>query len=127
MNLSTIRQDLQDIKFLVEHTLQNLDILMRTQTYKLDNGVELVIGDRIRNPFDGRIGTFVSYGRRDCNSIYNFDIDYDNGQKVAHPPWMEMEKTKTTKQVIVIRRDLKMRRGKECSMAAHASIKFLTD
>ena len=31
------------------------------------------------------------------------------------------------KQVIVIRRDLKMRRGKECSQAAHASMIWLCD
>ena len=30
------------------------------------------------------------------------------------------------KQVIVIRKDLKMRRGKECSQAAHSSLAFLT-
>jgi len=30
------------------------------------------------------------------------------------------------KQVIVIRRDLKMRRGKECAQAAHASMMWLT-
>ena len=30
------------------------------------------------------------------------------------------------KQVIVIRKDLKMRRGKECAQACHASIAFLT-
>ena len=30
------------------------------------------------------------------------------------------------KQVIVIRRDLKMRRGKECSQASHASMAFMT-
>ena len=32
-----------------------------------------------------------------------------------------------TKQVIVIRKDLKMRRGKEIAQGAHASIKFLVD
>ena len=31
-----------------------------------------------------------------------------------------------TKQVIVIRKDLKMRRGKECAMASHSSMSFLT-
>ena len=31
-----------------------------------------------------------------------------------------------TKQVIVIRKDLKMRRGKECAQASHASMSFLT-
>jgi len=31
------------------------------------------------------------------------------------------------KQVIVIRKDLKMRRGKECAQAAHASMKVLLD
>jgi len=31
------------------------------------------------------------------------------------------------KQVIVIRKDLKMRRGKECAQAAHASMKWLVD
>lgn len=31
-----------------------------------------------------------------------------------------------TKQVIVMRKDLGMRRGKECAQAAHASIAFLT-
>lgn len=31
------------------------------------------------------------------------------------------------KQVIVIRSDLKMRRGKECAQAAHASMKWLAD
>lgn len=31
-----------------------------------------------------------------------------------------------TKQVIVIRSDLKMRRGKECSQSSHASMAFLT-
>jgi peptidyl-tRNA hydrolase, PTH2 family len=31
-----------------------------------------------------------------------------------------------TKQVIVIRKDLKMRRGKECSMCSHASMAFIT-
>jgi len=31
-----------------------------------------------------------------------------------------------TKQVIVIRKDLKMRRGKEIAQGAHASIAFLT-
>lgn len=30
------------------------------------------------------------------------------------------------KQVIVIRKDLKMRRGKECSQASHASMAFIT-
>jgi hypothetical protein len=30
------------------------------------------------------------------------------------------------KQVIVIRKDLKMRRGKECAQAAHASMAFIT-
>lgn len=30
------------------------------------------------------------------------------------------------KQVIVIRRDLKMRRGKECAQASHASMAFIT-
>lgn len=34
---------------------------------------------------------------------------------------------KDTKQVIIIRKDLKMRRGKECSMASHASMSFLTE
>lgn len=33
---------------------------------------------------------------------------------------------KPTKQVIVIRKDLKMRRGKEISQGSHASIAFLT-
>ena len=32
-----------------------------------------------------------------------------------------------TKQVIVIRKDLKMRRGKECCMSAHASNKFIIE
>lgn len=32
----------------------------------------------------------------------------------------------TTKQIIVIRKDLKMRRGKECAQASHASMAFLT-
>lgn len=31
-----------------------------------------------------------------------------------------------TKQVIIIRRDLKMRRGKECSQSSHGSMAFLT-
>lgn len=31
------------------------------------------------------------------------------------------------KQVIVIRKDLKLRRGKECSQAAHASMKFMVE
>jgi len=31
------------------------------------------------------------------------------------------------KQIIVIRKDLKMRRGKECAQAAHASIKIILD
>jgi PTH2 family peptidyl-tRNA hydrolase len=35
--------------------------------------------------------------------------------------------TKNIKQVIVIRRDLKMRRGKESAQIAHASMKFLLD
>ena len=34
--------------------------------------------------------------------------------------------TKDTKQVIVIRRDLKMRRGKEIAQGSHASLAFLT-
>lgn len=33
--------------------------------------------------------------------------------------------TKETKQVVVIRKDLKIRRGKECSQAGHASCAFL--
>lgn len=33
---------------------------------------------------------------------------------------------KTTKQVIVIRKDLKMRRGKEIAQGSHASMAFLT-
>lgn len=33
---------------------------------------------------------------------------------------------KQTKQVIVIRKDLHMRRGKECAQASHASAAFLT-
>lgn len=33
----------------------------------------------------------------------------------------------TIKQVIVVRRDLKMRRGKECAQSAHASMKWLVD
>lgn len=37
-----------------------------------------------------------------------------------------MNGTLPTKQVIVIRRDLKMRRGKEISQGAHASMKWLT-
>lgn len=37
-----------------------------------------------------------------------------------------VENMKPTKQIIVIRKDLKMRRGKECSQAAHASMAFLT-
>lgn len=32
-----------------------------------------------------------------------------------------------TKQVIVIRKDLKMRTGKACAQASHASMAFLTD
>ena len=32
----------------------------------------------------------------------------------------------TTKMVLVVRRDLKMRRGKECSQTAHAAMAFLT-
>lgn len=31
-----------------------------------------------------------------------------------------------TKQVIVIRKDLKMRRGKECAQSGHAALAFLT-
>lgn len=31
-----------------------------------------------------------------------------------------------TKQVIIIRKDLKMRRGKECAQASHAAMAFLT-
>jgi PTH2 family peptidyl-tRNA hydrolase len=31
-----------------------------------------------------------------------------------------------TKQIIIIRRDLKMRRGKECAQSSHASMAFLT-
>lgn len=33
----------------------------------------------------------------------------------------------SVKQVIVIRKDLKMRRGKECSQASHACVKWLAD
>jgi peptidyl-tRNA hydrolase, PTH2 family len=33
----------------------------------------------------------------------------------------------THKQIIVIRKDLKMRRGKECAMAAHASTGLILD
>lgn len=33
----------------------------------------------------------------------------------------------SVKQVIIIRRDLKMRRGKECSQAAHASMIWLSE
>ena len=33
----------------------------------------------------------------------------------------------SVKQVIVIRRDLKMRRGKECSQSAHASMMWLSE
>lgn len=38
----------------------------------------------------------------------------------------ELAEADGIKQVIVIRKDLKMRRGKECAQAAHASIAFLT-
>ena len=34
--------------------------------------------------------------------------------------------SKPTKQVIIIRKDLKMRRGKECAQASHASMAFIT-
>ena len=34
---------------------------------------------------------------------------------------------KKTKQVIVIRKDLNMRKGKMCAQAAHASMKFILD
>lgn len=37
-----------------------------------------------------------------------------------------MEKERFTKQVIVIRKDLKMRRGKEIAQGSHASMAFLT-
>lgn len=37
-----------------------------------------------------------------------------------------MEKERYTKQVIVIRKDLKMRRGKEIAQGSHASMAFLT-
>lgn len=32
-----------------------------------------------------------------------------------------------TKQIILVRKDLKMRRGKECAQSAHASIAWLTE
>jgi PTH2 family peptidyl-tRNA hydrolase len=37
-----------------------------------------------------------------------------------------MEEKQNVKQVIVMRKDLKLRRGKECAQAAHASISWLT-
>jgi PTH2 family peptidyl-tRNA hydrolase len=37
-----------------------------------------------------------------------------------------MNEPLVTKQVIVVRKDLKMRRGKEISQSSHASISFLT-
>lgn len=37
------------------------------------------------------------------------------------------EKDEGMKQVIVMRRDLKMRRGKECAQAGHAALKWLAD
>jgi PTH2 family peptidyl-tRNA hydrolase len=49
------------------------------------------------------------------------------------PPWQadQMSDAGTAadggiKQVIVIRKDLRMRRGKECAQAAHASMAFIT-
>ena len=39
---------------------------------------------------------------------------------------MEMEND-YVKQIIVIRKDLKMRKGKMCAQAAHASMKVLLD
>lgn len=38
-----------------------------------------------------------------------------------------MEEINTIKQVIVIRKDLKMRRGKEIAQGSHASMKFLAE
>ena len=38
-----------------------------------------------------------------------------------------MEKNKDIKQVIVVRKDLKMRRGKEAAQVAHASLKVILD
>lgn len=40
---------------------------------------------------------------------------------------MEEHPARVAKQVIVIRRDLKMRRGKEIAQGAHASMAWLTD
>lgn len=37
-----------------------------------------------------------------------------------------LQKVEDTKQVIVVRKDLNMRRGKECAQVAHASMAFLT-
>ena len=38
-----------------------------------------------------------------------------------------MSETRQSKQVIVVRKDLNMRKGKMCSQAAHASMKVLLD
>ena len=39
----------------------------------------------------------------------------------------DVKNLEDVKQVIIIRKDLKMRRGKECSQSAHASMKFIVD
>lgn len=44
-----------------------------------------------------------------------------NPEKIHNP-----NKGNPLKQILVIRRDLKMRRGKECAQSAHASMKWLT-
>jgi len=48
------------------------------------------------------------------------------GVKIKRKKMMDRD-INNVKQVIVMRKDLKCRRGKECAQSAHASMKFLVD
>ena len=79
-----IRSDLDKVEKLVK-------LNMASKTYKLQNGLEITIGDKLVND-KGEECTFISYGVLNSHMCFDFDVEYEDGRKSSYSGHMNFRK-----------------------------------